>query len=116
MSDYLADLEFVRLETAAGRTWGISEGNQLVRYYVRGPAIVAPGGGRVGMTLGELQKLYPERADVGPDKYDPQAQHLRVRPAQEGQGIIDFALGADGKVASWRVGMPPQVDYVEGCG
>lgn len=92
------------------------EGNQLVRYDVRGPAIVAPGGGRVGMTLGELQKLYPERADVGPDKYDPQAQHLRVRPAQEGQGIIDFALGADGKVASWRVGMPPQVDYVEGCG
>lgn len=92
------------------------EGNRLVRYDVRGPAIVAPGGGRVGMSLGELQQLYPERADLGPDKYDPQAQHLRVRPAQEGHGIIDFALGADGKVSAWRVGLPPQVDYVEGCG
>ena len=78
--------------------------------------IVAPGGGRVGMSLGELQQLYPERADLGPDKYDPQAQHLRVRPEQEGHGIIDFALGADGKVSAWRVGLPPQVDYVEGCG
>ncbi len=92
------------------------EGRRLVRYDVRGPAIVAPGGGRVGMTLGELQQLYPERGDVVPDKYDDQAQHLRVRPAQDGQGIIDFALGAGGKVESWRVGLPPQVDYVEGCG
>jgi hypothetical protein len=41
-----------------------------VRYDVRSAAIVAPGGGKVGMTLGELQVLYPERADVGPDKYD----------------------------------------------
>jgi len=83
---------------------------------VRSTGIVAPGGGKVGMTLGELQLLYPERADVGPDKYDENAQHLRVRPAQEGAAIIDFALGADGKVGSWRVGQTPQVDYVEGCG
>jgi hypothetical protein len=66
--------------------------------------IIAPGGGKVGMTLGELQVLYPERADVGPDKYDEKAQHLRVRPAQEGGAVIDFALGADGRVGAWRVG------------
>ncbi|MDT9582072.1 hypothetical protein RS982_12265 [Stenotrophomonas indicatrix] len=92
------------------------EARKLVRYDVRSPSIVAPGGGRVGMTLGELQVLYPERADVGPDKYDDKAQHLRVRPAQEGAAIIDFALGADGKVGAWRVGRTPQVDYAEGCG
>jgi len=92
------------------------EARKLVRYDVRSQAIVAPGGGRVGMTLGELQVLYPERADVGPDKYDDKAQHLRVRPAQEGAAIIDFALGADGKVGAWRVGRTPQVDYAEGCG
>ena len=92
------------------------EGRKLVRYDVRSTGIVAPGGGKVGMTLGELQLLYPERADVGPDKYDEKAQHLRVRPAQDGAAIIDFALGADGKVGSWRVGQTPQVDYVEGCG
>ncbi|NIJ69340.1 hypothetical protein [Xanthomonas sp. 60] len=92
------------------------EGRRLVRFDVRGPAIVAPGGGRVGMSLGELQQLYPERADLGPDKYDPQAQHLRVRPQQEGNGIVDFTLDANGKVSQWRVGRSPQVDYAEGCG
>lgn len=92
------------------------EGRKLVRYDVRSAAIAAPGGGKVGMTLGELQVLYPERGDVGPDKYDEKAQHLRVRPAQEGKAVIDFALGADGRVNAWRVGQTPQVDYVEGCG
>ncbi|KPG68944.1 hypothetical protein JY420_09855 [Stenotrophomonas maltophilia] len=92
------------------------EGRKLVRYDVRSAAITAPGGGKVGMTLGELQVLYPERADVGPDKYDEKAQHLRVRPAQEGGAVIDFALGADGRVGAWRVGQTPQVDYAEGCG
>lgn len=92
------------------------EGRKLVRYDVRSAAITAPGGGKVGMTLGELQVLYPERGDVGPDKYDEKAQHLRVRPAQEGGAVIDFALGGDGRVGAWRVGQTPQVDYVEGCG
>ncbi|UXB35924.1 hypothetical protein [Stenotrophomonas maltophilia] len=92
------------------------EGRKLVRYDVRSAAITAPGGGKVGMTLGELQVLYPERADVGPDKYHEKAQHLRVRPVQEGGAVIDFALGADGRVGAWRVGQTPQVDYAEGCG
>lgn len=92
------------------------EGRKLVRYDVRSATITAPGGGKVGMTLGELQVLYPERADVGPDKYYEKAQHLRVRPAQEGGAVIDFALGADGRVGAWRVGQTPQVDYAEGCG
>ncbi len=92
------------------------EGRKLVRYDVRSSGIVAPGGGRVGMTLGELQTLYPDRGDVVPDKYDDKAQHLRVRPAQEGGAVVDFALGADGKVGGWRVGKTPQVDYAEGCG
>jgi len=92
------------------------EARKLVRYDVASARIVAPGGGRVGMTLGELQMLYPERGDVVPDKYDPQSRHLRVRPASEGQAIIDFTLAGDGRVSQWRVGLPPQVDYVEGCG
>ncbi len=92
------------------------EGRKLVRYDVHSAAVIAPGGGKVGMTLGELQVLYPERGDVVPDKYDEKAQHLRVRPAQEGGAVVDFALGADGRVGAWRVGQTPQVDYVEGCG
>ena len=28
--------------------------------------------------------------------------------------IVD--VGTDGIISGWRVGVPPQVDYVEGCG
>jgi len=106
---------FLRPQTAEDPRLMI-EGRKLVRYDVHSAAVIAPGGGKVGMTLGELQVLYPERGDVVPDKYDEKAQHLRVRPAQEGGAVIDFALGADGRVGAWRVGQTPQVDYVEGCG
>ncbi len=96
--------------------WLMIEGHKLVRYDVRGTGIVAPGGGKVGMVLAELQALYPDRADLGPDKYDETVKHLRVMPAVEGQAVIDFTVDAEGKVSAWRVGLVPQVDYVEGCG
>ena len=30
-------------------------------------------------------------------------------------GVLLFETNAEGNVASWRIGVPPQVDYVEGC-
>ena len=91
------------------------EGRKLVRYDVRNDRIVAPGGGKVGMTLGELQALYPERADLTPHKYEQNGHNLRVRPAAEGGAILNFEIGGNGTVTAWRVGQTPQVDYVEGC-
>ncbi len=91
------------------------EGKRLVRYDVRNDRIVAPGGGKVGMSLGQLQTLYPDRGDVTPHKYDENGHNLRVRPATEGGALINFEIGGDGNVTAWRVGQTPQVDYVEGC-
>jgi hypothetical protein len=91
------------------------EGNRLVRYDVRNDRIAAPGGGKVGMSLGQLQTLYPERGDLMPHKYDERGHNLRVRPVAEGGALINFEIDGDGKVTAWRVGQTPQVDYVEGC-
>lgn len=91
------------------------EGKKLVRYDVRNDRIVAPGGGKVGMSQGELQTLYPERADLTPHKYEQNGHNLRVRPASEGGAILNFEIGGNGTVTAWRVGQAPQVDYVEGC-
>jgi hypothetical protein len=91
------------------------EGKRLVRYDVRNDRIVAPGGGKVGMSLGQLQTLYPDRGDVTAHKYDEKGHNLRVRPATEGGALINFEIGGDGNVTAWRVGKTPQVDYVEGC-
>lgn len=91
------------------------EGRRLVRYDVRNDRIIAPGGGKVGMSLGQLQTLYPDRGDVTAHKYDEKGHNLRVRPAAEGGAIVNFEINGDGNVTAWRVGTTPQVDYVEGC-
>ncbi|SFS08290.1 hypothetical protein SAMN05216570_2382 [Dyella sp. OK004] len=90
------------------------EGGHFVRYDVTTAKEIAPGGGKIGMDKAQLLALYGSKAQEQPDKYVPDASTLRVEG--DNHGIVLFELGADGKVNKWRVGVPPQVDYVEGCG
>lgn len=32
------------------------------------------------------------------------------------EAVLPFETDAQGRVEEWRIGLPPQVDYVEGCG
>lgn len=89
------------------------ENDAFVRYSTEDAALVAPGGGRIGMTLDEIRALHPA-IQAGPHKYVPQGLYLRI-PSGDGNTVLIFETGADGKVQEWRVGVPPQVDYVEGC-
>ncbi|MCW4455622.1 hypothetical protein OK348_12580 [Flavobacterium sp. MXW15] len=91
------------------------EGGRFVRYDIGTAVPAAPGGGRVGMPLQELQELYPDRAELLPHKYVEGGHNLRVAPAAAGEGVLNFEIGSDGRVSAWRAGLPPQVDYVEGC-
>ncbi|MCC4585827.1 lectin [Xanthomonas sp. NCPPB 1067] len=91
------------------------EQDRLVRYQTNEPKELAPGGGRVGMTLPQLRSLYPDGLEAQPHKYVPGAQTLRHADTAARSALV-FETDADGKVLSWRVGLPPQVDYVEGCG
>ena len=90
------------------------EGARLVRMDVDDPASQAPGGARVGMELAQLQRLYAGRMEVRPHKYVEAGHYLRVRPAASGPVLV-METDARGKLHEWRVGIPPQVDYVEGC-
>lgn len=90
------------------------EGGRFVRYDVHRVDELAPGGGRIGMTRDALVALYPGKAEVRPDKYDPEGSTVKV-PATDGRAIV-FDVGKDGKVTGWRVGIAPQIDYVERCG
>jgi hypothetical protein len=38
-----------------------------------------------------------------------------VAPAVSSDATLVFEIDADGRVTAWRAGLPPQVDYVEGC-
>lgn len=91
------------------------EHGKFVRYDVGTGREIAPGGGKVGMDADEIRSLYAGRVEETPHKYVEGGKYLGVEDISGGKGKLVFATGEDGKVTSWRVGVPPQVDYVEGC-
>lgn len=90
------------------------EGAKFARLDVRVPEIAAPGGGRVGMDKAEVHRLYPSITEQK-HKYVEGGLNLRGMDPEGGAGVIVFEVDPVGKVIAWRVGVPPQVDYVEGC-
>ncbi len=86
---------------------------KFVRFGTESSRFLAPGGGKVGMTTLEIQALYPGRIEQQQHKY-ADGKYLRIKDAASEHALI-FETDAAGKVTEWRVGMPPQVDYVEGC-
>ena len=91
------------------------EGGRFVRVDVDQPGAVAPGGGGIGMTGAQVLARYPDQVEGHPHKYVEGGAYLRVMPEDSSAALV-FELDADGIVQRWRVGLPPQVDYVEGCG
>ncbi len=90
------------------------EGGQFVRYDVGTAKEAAPGGGKVGMDEAQIRTLYGARVQAQPHKYVTGAKYLRIA-ALQGDSMLVFVTDEQGKVTSWRMGVPPQVDYVEGC-
>ena len=89
------------------------EDGRFVRYGAESLKFIAPGGGKIGMTTAEISALYPGRIEEQPHKYTD-GKYLRVKDTASDHVLV-FEIDAAGKVSEWRVGMPPQVDYVEGC-
>jgi hypothetical protein len=92
------------------------EDDLFVRYSVESTEITAPGGGRVGMDEASLQGLYGERLESAPHKY-VEGGSMLMSPEDGGAlpSRLFFELDANGRVTSWRVGVAPQIGYVEGC-
>lgn len=90
--------------------------DMFVRYSVESEDITAPGGGRVGMDEAAVQGLYGDRLQEAPHKYVEGGKVL-MSPEDAGglPSRLFFELGVDGRVSSWRVGVAPQIGYVEGC-
>ena len=93
----------------------MAEDGKFVRYDVGTDKEAAPGGGKVGMSVEELQKLYSDALQSSPHKYVEGGQYLSVAASGVAPSKLVFEADAAGKVTAWRVGLTPQVDYVEGC-
>lgn len=92
------------------------EGDRFSRIDVGNDGYTAPGGGKVGMERAEIERLYAGRVEASPHKYVEGAHTLRVSDTGGGNAALVFETDAAGKVTGWRIGVPPQVDYVERCG
>jgi len=91
------------------------EEGKFVRYDVGTDKETAPGGGKVGMSVDELKKLYGDALESAPHKYTQGGQYLSLEAGDVAPTRLVFEADAAGKVTAWRVGLSPQVDYVEGC-
>ena len=69
-------------------------------------------GARVGDTEAMLRKLYGNRAAFSTHPYLGKDGHY-VTVKYPGRKLI-FET-ADGKVSSWRIGVPDAAEYIEGC-
>lgn len=88
---------------------------RFARFDVDEALFPAPGGGRVGSSAQELQQHYGGRIEEVPHKYVEGAKYYIVRAPQGSEAKLIFEVSPEGKVQRWRVGLPPAVDYVEGC-
>lgn len=91
------------------------EGDRFVRIDVNASDIEAPGGGLVGMSTKDIEARYSGRVQAQPHKYVDGGQYLRISDEAGGPGVLVFETDENGRVTTWRIGLPPQVDYVEGC-
>jgi hypothetical protein len=91
------------------------EQGKFVRYDVGTDRETAPGGGKVGMRVDQLKTLYGDALQSAPHKYVQGGQNLSVAGMDTPPSKLVFEADAAGKVTAWRVGIAPQVDYVEGC-
>lgn len=89
------------------------ENGKLERIDVRGPVVMADGGGHVGMQVDEIRTLYAGKLSEQPHKYVKGGLYLKVAGAN-GSGMI-FETDANGIVTAFRAGLAPALDQVEGC-
>ena len=91
------------------------EDGKFARYDVDVPQHVAPGGFSVGARAEDILAKFAGHIEVQPHKYVEGGRNLIVAPENGGSARLLFEVDAAGVVSAWRIGVPPQIYYVEGC-
>jgi hypothetical protein len=103
----------------AGAPKGIAvmvEGGRVVRIDVDSGSVPTAEGARVGDTEERIRTIYPGDVTIAPHKYT-NGHYLTVRPKSAADSVNRIVFETDGRaVTRYRVGVPPPVEYVEGCG
>lgn len=105
---------FAEPQSAFGISFMLVNG-RFARYDVTGPQFEAPGGIRVGDPRTTVEQRYEANLTATPHKYVEGADVLTVESPTGGTARLIFEMTPDGIVWRWRLGVPPGVDFVEGC-
>ena len=109
---------YLNPETAPDQKRGIAfmfEDAKFVRYDVNDATQIAPGNFKVGDAASLVVTAFAGRVVEAPHKYVEGGRTLTVKPADKSEARLIFEIGKDSNITSWRMGIPPQVFYVEGC-
>lgn len=120
---YYLYLDNVNLESAPKHHQEIAfmfEDGKFVRYDIDDPKWVAPGNIVVGDAMEKVLEAHAGHIQNQPHKYIEGAHTLVVTPpvstsSQKSNASLIFETDAKGIVINWRIGVSPQVYYVEGC-
>ena len=85
------------------------------RYDVDTPRHVAPGDLVVGSRAEDVLAAFAGRIEEMPHKYVEGGRYLVATPDTGGDSRLVFEVDPQGVVTEWRMGLLPQVLYVEGC-
>jgi hypothetical protein len=90
---------------------------RLARIEVADATLPTDRGARVGDTHARIDSLYRELVTVSPHKYDPRASYLIVRSPVAADSTLRLVFETDStqRVARYRAGREPEVEWVEGC-
>lgn len=88
---------------------------RFVRYDTSNDDLVAPGGGRRGMSEAVLQALYRNALQAAPHRFVKGGKYLSLDASGVAPARLVFETDAEGIVSEWRVGLRPQADYTEAC-
>lgn len=91
------------------------ENNQFVRYDVKDSQLTAPGNIKVGNNVDAILQSNFANLIIQPHKYSKGARDFIVMPKAHKNTQLIFEVDAHNKITQWRIGVKPQVNYVEGC-
>ncbi|HSI24190.1 MAG TPA: hypothetical protein VK952_01085 [Methylotenera sp.] len=91
------------------------EDGQFVRYDVGDTKQVAPGDIVVGDSAASVMQAHAGHVENQPHKYIQGAHTLIVTPVKQTNARLIFETDANDTIVNWRIGVPPQIYYVEGC-
>ena len=90
---------------------------RVARVDVDSAGVRTDAGVQVGDSASHVTTAYGDRVTTMPHKYEPGASYLTVRPVSPADTAHRLVFeSSGGRVARYRVGRVPEVQWVEGCG